>query len=48
MNLPQYCKLPLSRGVASGAKIALFDVSGEDDGGALDVPFPDGKIAIRI
>lgn len=47
-NLPHCCKLPLSRGVASGAKVALFDVSGEDDGGALDVPFPDGKMTIRI
>lgn len=32
--------------VARGAKIAFFDVSGEEDASVLDVPYPDGKLVL--
>eukprot|EP00904_Undaria_pinnatifida_P012698 jgi/Undpi1/8559/HiC_scaffold_25.g11024.m1 len=36
---------PLNGGVARGAKIAFFDVSGEEDATVLDVPYPDAREA---
>lgn len=36
------------RGVAKGAKIAFFDVGGEDDEEAVSPPYPDGKSTYRV